>query len=51
MVVGGVDFFHSILGADFSHELGMRCSLARWIHMDEGYNTMALDLDYVDFEN
>ena len=44
-------FFHSILGADSSYELGMRCSLARWIHMDEGYNTMALDLDYVDFEN
>ena len=51
MVVGGVDFFHSILGADSSYELGIRCSLARWIRMDEGYNTMALDLDYIDFEN
>ena len=51
MVVGGVDFFHSILGADSSYELGIRCSLARWICMEEGYNTMALDLDYLDFEN
>ena len=51
MVVGGVDFFHSILGADSSYELGMRRYLARWIRMDEGYNTMALDLDYIDLEN
>ena len=51
IVVGAVDFFHSILGAFSSYKLGMRCSLARWIRMDEGYNTMALDLDYIDFEN
>ena len=51
MVVGAVDFFHSILGVFSSYELGMRRSLARWIRMDEGYNTMALDLDYLDFEN
>ena len=51
MVVGAVDFFHSILGVVSSYELGMRRSLARWIRMDEGYNTMALDLDYLDFEN
>ena len=51
MVVGGVDFFHSILGADSSYELRMRHSLARWIRMDEGYNAMALDLYYIDFEN
>ena len=37
--------------ADSSYELGIRCSLARWIRMDEGYNTMALDLDYLDFQN
>ena len=50
MVVGGVDFFHSILGAVSSYELRIRCSLARWIRMDEGYNTMALDIDYLEFE-
>ena len=51
MVVGGVDFFYSILGADSSYELGMSRSLASWICMDEGYGTIALDIDYIDFEN
>jgi hypothetical protein len=29
-----------------SYELRLRCSSARWICMDEGYITMALDLYY-----
>ena len=49
VVAGEVDFFHSILGAVSSYELRMRCSLARWIRMDEGYNTVALDIYYLEF--
>ena len=44
VVVGGTPFFNSILVAIWSYELRFRRSLARWIHIDEGYNTMVLDL-------
>jgi hypothetical protein len=39
------EIFH-ILGAISSYELRFGCSSARWTRMDEGYNTIALDLDF-----
>ena len=36
--------FSRILTAICSYELRLRRSLARWIRIDEGYNTMVLDL-------
>ena len=44
VVVCGTPFFNSILVAIWSYELRFRRSLARWIHIDEGYSTMVLDL-------
>ena len=44
-------FFNSILVVIYSYELRLRRALARWISIDEGYNTMVLDICNLIVEN
>jgi hypothetical protein len=45
MVIKVADVY-GILAPISSCKLRFECSLARWTRMDEGYNTIALDLDF-----